>query len=701
MRNPHDRNHLRATEGPSSGIPGAGSMPGSRPSVLPARSFGRRQSSFLSAGCERRLPQDDGSWPRFQRIRCHPVPVRRGIFFWRDADGALIIVHGRSGCIMLSFHPAGPMEASLAPPDTPVSPHPGDDRERIDALNDEAWRLRFTDRERADALAREARGLAEAAEYGAGIALALRTLGVQRNYFASDHAGALELLQQAYALLDQAGETRGRGDVLSGIGYVHMRRGEYAHAMQLHLQALQIQRAIGDVVGEANSLNHLGVVTGRVGEYATALEYYQASLTLREGQDDTAAVGLSLMNLGVIAGNLGEMERSLEYTARALRILEHSDFQGATACLNNIGACYRALGKHDLALEHLERAAERFRAMGNVDEANCLCEIGCVHEARGDHDAALACFRRSLELTRRLGSRVYEPEILMHLGRLEERLGHASGLAHLHESLELAEAQGAREHVYAAHEALADAYDRIGDTVRALEHHRAFYAVWREVFSTETSVRIQNVRVRAEVQQTQREAEILREKNEALTRADEEKARLVEQLRIQAAELERQTREDALTGVFNRRHLDTVLDAEWERAVRFGRALTVAMLDVDHFKQVNDRFSHAVGDEVLRTVARILRENTRGVDGVARYGGEEFCLVLVETRLEEGARLCDRLRGLIEAYDWSGVRPGLAVTVSAGVAGLHEADSPETLLAAADVRLYAAKHAGRNRVRAD
>jgi diguanylate cyclase (GGDEF)-like protein len=590
------------------------------------------------------------------------------------------------------------MEISLSLPPIPVFPDPGSLRGRIDALNDEAWRLRFTDRERADALAREARDLAEAAEYTAGVALVLRTLGVQRNYFVSDHAGALELLQRAYTLLDQAGETRGRGDVLSGIGYVHMRRGEYARALQLHLQALQIHRDVGDEVGEANSLNHLGVVAGRVGEHATAMEYYQASLSLRESQGDPAAIGLSLMNLGVICGQLGEVERSLDYTVRALEVLEGPDPSSAAGCLNNIGVAYRALGKYDLALEYLEQAAARLRAMGNVDEANCLCEIGCVHEAREDYGTALSCFQQSLELTRRLGSRLYEPEILMHLGHLEERLGDRSGLPHLHEALELAEAQGAREHVYAAHQALADAYERIGDTARALEHHRAFYSVWREVFSTETSVRIQNVRVRAEVQQTQREAEILREKNEALTRADEEKARLLEQLRVQAAELERQTREDALTGVFNRRHLDALLAAEWERAVRFGRALTVAMLDVDHFKQVNDRFSHAVGDEVLRTIARILRENTRGVDVVARYGGEEFCLILVETRLDEGAGLCDRLRGLIERYDWSAVRPGLAVTASLGAAALHEADDPAALLAAADVRLYGAKHAGRNRV---
>jgi diguanylate cyclase (GGDEF)-like protein len=83
---------------------------------------------------------------------------------------------------------------------------------------------------------------------------------------------------------------------------------------------------------------------------------------------------------------------------------------------------------------------------------------------------------------------------------------------------------------------------------------------------------------------------------------------------------------------------------------------------------------------------------------VARYGGEEFCLVLVETRRDEAIPLCDRLRALVEAYDWSAIRPGLVVTLSAGLASLDEADTPEELLGIADARLYTAKHAGRNRV---
>jgi diguanylate cyclase (GGDEF)-like protein len=573
-------------------------------------------------------------------------------------------------------------------------------RARVDALNDAAWPVRFTDRERAETLARQALELAESAEYPVGMALALRTLGVQRYYFHSDYGGGLGMLHRALVLLEGTDETLGRADVLNGIGNVHRFRGEHADATRLHMEALQIQRAAGDAVGESLSLNLLGIVAMELGDFGVALEYFQESLALREQAGDSAWAGHTMMNIGIIYSQLGEPRRMLEYMTRALRIHEHHDPNAEGACLNNIGTGYEALGEWERALEYFERAAATFRELGNVSEANCLTNIGHIHEQRGDLRTARACYLRALEMVRRAGVNMYELESLIRLGSVDCAGGDCdAGLARLHEALALAEAQGARQHVYGAHEALANAYRELGDTARALKHHQAFHEVWAEVFGSRTNLRVQNARVREEVRQTQREAEILREKNEALTRADEEKARLLEQLRVQAAELERQTREDALTGVSNRRHLDDVLAAEWERARRFGRALSVAMVDVDLFKEVNDRFSHATGDEVLRAIARILRAHTRGVDAVARYGGEEFCLVLVETGAADAAHLCDRLCARVEAYDWGSIHPGLAVTVSIGIAERDATmDAPAALLAAADARLYAAKHAGRNRV---
>jgi diguanylate cyclase (GGDEF)-like protein len=603
-----------------------------------------------------------------------------------------------------------PMEAQLESPDIGPLPALAASRDQVDALNERAWALRSVDAPRAAELAGQALRLAEADGYAAGEALALRALGTHAYHSGGDYDGAMERFRRALELLDGAGEVRGRADVLNGIGNVHWRRGDYPEAMGMHLRALEMQRAQGDRAGEGYSLNALGNVSYHLGDYGQALDYYQASLKLREEIGDRVGVAYCLNNVGNIHGQMGESQLALEYMLQALAIKEGADPQAAGISMLNVGSAYAELGDDERALEYMQRAAVRLRETGGRDgEATCLRDIGKIYERRGDVDRALECYHASREITRELGARVFEAETLIRLGALRVRMGEVEpGLADLHRAREIASELGARPQVYAAHEALYQVHESRGEPAPALHHFRAYHAAWREVFNAETNARIKSVLVRAEVQQAQREAEILRQKNDELTaaydrvrQADEEKAQLVTRLREQAAELERQTREDALTGVSNRRHLDALLAVEWERALRFGRALTVAMLDLDRFKQVNDRFSHAVGDEVLRLVARILRENTRGVDVVARYGGEEFCLILVETRLDEGARLCDRLRGLIEGFDWSGVRPGLAVTASFGVAGLHEADSPETLLTAADVRLYSAKHAGRNRVCAE
>jgi diguanylate cyclase (GGDEF)-like protein len=120
--------------------------------------------------------------------------------------------------------------------------------------------------------------------------------------------------------------------------------------------------------------------------------------------------------------------------------------------------------------------------------------------------------------------------------------------------------------------------------------------------------------------------------------------------------------------------------------------------DIDHFKQINDRFSHATGDEVLRKVAGIFQSNTRKNDLVARYGGEEFVIAFPETPLEQAVNLCERLREFISNHTWHEINPDLRVTMSMGLNSDLNLDNFEQMLAVADDKLYEAKNAGRNRV---
>ncbi|MGE5625360.1 MAG: diguanylate cyclase [Bacillota bacterium] len=185
---------------------------------------------------------------------------------------------------------------------------------------------------------------------------------------------------------------------------------------------------------------------------------------------------------------------------------------------------------------------------------------------------------------------------------------------------------------------------------------------------------------------------------ESLRSANREKEELLGRLQQQASELERQSREDGLTGLYNRRYLDGRLDFEVKRAQRYNRQIALAMADVDRFKGVNDQHSHMVGDDVLRTIANILRTQCRSIDIIARYGGEEFLLCFPETTHENARAVCEKIRKQVEDYDWSRLQPGLAVTLSVGVAAAPPVYDVDALIAAADEKLYEAKRGGRNRV---
>jgi diguanylate cyclase (GGDEF)-like protein len=155
---------------------------------------------------------------------------------------------------------------------------------------------------------------------------------------------------------------------------------------------------------------------------------------------------------------------------------------------------------------------------------------------------------------------------------------------------------------------------------------------------------------------------------------------------------------DELTGSFNRRCIMRMLDDEIARAHRGKTPCSIALIDLDWFKRINDAFGHPTGDEVLRAFAITMFANIRTIDRFGRYGGEEFLLVLPDTPGDEAARILDRLRAIIADLDWSAFSPGMRVTISAGIAMLNPNETPDTFLARADSALYAAKARGRNRI---
>jgi diguanylate cyclase (GGDEF)-like protein len=170
---------------------------------------------------------------------------------------------------------------------------------------------------------------------------------------------------------------------------------------------------------------------------------------------------------------------------------------------------------------------------------------------------------------------------------------------------------------------------------------------------------------------------------------------MVKRLRESRDELERLSITDPLTRLYNRRHLMTRLDEEGRRARRADRPFSLLIMDVDHFKRINDTYGHQAGDEVLAGVAAVLQESTREVDCAARYGGEEFVMLLPETPIAGALDVAERIRTRLAKETF----PGGAITLSMGVAEFPaDGETPEFMLHAADAALYRAKRDGRDRV---
>ncbi len=172
-----------------------------------------------------------------------------------------------------------------------------------------------------------------------------------------------------------------------------------------------------------------------------------------------------------------------------------------------------------------------------------------------------------------------------------------------------------------------------------------------------------------------------------------------DQLRRERESLASQAVTDPLTGVYNRRMLETRLAEEVTRSRRYGHSLTCLMLDLDHFKRINDEHGHPTGDTMLRQFADLTQSCLRGSDVLARYGGEEFVILVTETGLEGATTTAEKVRRAIEEHRFRGANgQGLRLTTSIGIAELQPEESAPEVLARADKALYEAKRTGRNRV---
>ena len=521
-------------------------------------------------------------------------------------------------------------------------------------------------------------------------------------------------------------------------------RGDWAQAMAAGEQAWRLATQDADRVRAGHLI---GFCLFRQGRLNDLIEHSEASLALLEGLPDDAAEALArehtelLRWVTVAACETGQFELALQRGQTACERSLHSAHPGDhIVALNALGACFERMGDpwqaERLMREGLEEARRGSDAYPKLVSLNNLAAvtIGAFHLLRGGVDPeeaesalirSVAASREALALARESGCDPFFlvfvegnlGEALLHQGHFDEAdplLASALARAQAHQHLAqiwrirctMAEGQVRRGQSEQARQDLRDLLDsslsavpqatlirlyqtlyqacrQLGQVAEALEHHEAAERLQRQRAALQLRAQSRLLVTRMEAEKTRHQADFAR--------------REAQVARARAAELALHAQQDALTGLGNRRHFNDALPGLLAQAQAAGQPLVLAMMDIDHFKAVNDRFGHRVGDEVLVHLAQLLRLHTRGGDLLARFGGEEFVLVLPDTSGPRAEAVCERLRQHVAEHAWGQVAPGLAVTVSLGLASTPPHD-PDDLFDRADRALYQAKQQGRNRL---
>lgn len=504
---------------------------------------------------------------------------------------------------------------------------------------------------------------------------------------------------------------RAAGDVIAEmhvhghLGFAHYLLTQDAPALKEAEHSLSLARTWADRAWEAKSLTLLGTVHSGFGDNASAIDLLEQAIEIRREMQDSFGIAVALNNL---ADTYVEMREFLD-RARALLVESYELFtsldtreakRGAAISLATLAEAAMAESERvgldpeasaAAAREALELARASIDAAAKIDDRMRTAALARLVEAR----ALVACGRpedaeTALGKVRDIGGVTSTPYFQIMGGLLTGRIhrlrgDHEAAAREIEAALALTnDTPRMTERVQLLSD-LVTVHEERGAYAEALTAHRRLFSATLQQRDEASERRGHVINARLDVERAQLAAEVAR---------------------LRSAQLESDNRtltydalHDALTGLANRRDFDATLAARMSHP---DTPVTLLQTDLDHFKAINDGFSHLVGDEVLRRVAQLIGSCVRGTDLVARVGGEEIAVLIgADSDRAFIAEVCERIRHSIESYPWDEVAPGLRVTISVGAASRRPFEEGGQLRARADALLYEAKRRGRNRTVSD
>lgn len=540
-------------------------------------------------------------------------------------------------------------------------------------------------------------------------------------YLERDRNTALAQIDAADALLPQAGRPGLEAGVLTGRGQLAQMTGDNDQASGLYDQAAEVARSVNDDEMLAEVLLSRGYLRGLRGDYAAGLADLMHAQGLFQLQKNTQRATSALDNIAIIYNRMGDAEEAIGILQRTL------ETERAAGLKRDEAATLRDQGDALENLQHLESARSAYAASWDLSrqldysrgEAYALRGLASVSNAMGDPNGALTQLDHAAELQQHTPDARLLAQIDLARGLALHRLERLKPcLNSLSQALALFRQIGSQSELATTYNELAEVDAELGNWRDAFDYRTLSQSLTTQLLRSQLDQRFATLKVEFDTASKEQQNALLMRENAADQAALAQRLKasnlqtavivlgvlLVAVLTTLAVHQRRSSLRlrllamtDELTGVPNRRAVIGLLSQMLRRSVE---PISILIIDIDHFKSINDRYGHLIGDEALKQVAADLRGAIADPAFFGRLGGEEFAAVLPGTILEEARATAEFLRERVLRLDLSRWLGDRRITVSIGIAtSLPGRDSITTMLRRADSALYAAKDAGRNCVR--
>lgn len=494
-------------------------------------------------------------------------------------------------------------------------------------------------------------------------------------------------LEEAYALIGMCLACRAKSDISGMLDYSY--------------KALSIFKDENDIKGQSKALNLIGIAYFYSAMYEESMNCFLEIIELLESTKDDLLLSSVLNNIGEIYRESQMYDQAIDYYQKAIDIVIINNMTiNHAALLSNIGGVHFMRNELYLALEAYRKSHNMLLIDGNdmVSLGEVENRIGMVYSAMEDTKNAKKYYFTSLRRLENINNKYYAIEVLINIAKLYIEKSQVKALDFYEKAMEFAKDIGSKKKISQVYKLISECYEMQGDYQNALEYFKLFFSFNEEVMSYNLGNKLEILNIELKNLQTagkydklsiRLEMEIKRQKHE------------LEKIKIENEMLEKKAYEDELTGIKNRRSINTYLKEILQGEYSSGEYLVLFMIDIDKFKRYNDYWGHSEGDICIRAIADCIKKTQykRG-DIFGRYGGEEFVYIATSLGYDDALKLGNIIRTEVENlglyYMYKGEKKMVTISVGGVIGMSSEFRSMSELMELADKELYSAKEMGRN-----